>query len=261
MAVIDEAERHQSGGRIIGKILPAAVRLWLRSQAEQIEDLSISLSGRDRDILSGYLPGVFLHAKRAVYQELHIGDLHLSATDIRINVGQVVRGKPLRLLKSFPVLGELALTERDLNASLRSPLLSQGLNDFWRSLAQNPSMASSIKSRYGLASSDAEVTLESAQARLEGERLGLLFYPCVAGTCAEQPIILAAGLRIVDGNCLQLIAPQWIDSLEDTADITKGESIEALQGFQWDLGSDTQIERLQVQANQIVFEGQLTVNP
>ena len=113
----------EKGSRIIGRILPAAVRLWLRSQVEQVEHLSVVLEGRDRDIISGYLPGVSVSAMRTIYRGIHIGELRLSAQDIRINVGQVVRGKPLRLMQIFPVIGEVALSAADLNASLGSALL------------------------------------------------------------------------------------------------------------------------------------------
>ena len=133
------------GSRLIGRILPAAVRFWLRSQVEQVDSLSLALEGRDRQLLSGYLPGVSVSAEQAIYQGIHIGQLQLSAQDIRINVGQVVRGKPLRLLKVFPVLGEVALTSDDLNASLSSELLAGGLRDFWQSLLQIPALAEEVE--------------------------------------------------------------------------------------------------------------------
>lgn len=245
-------------GRIIGKILPAAVRLWLRSQAEQIDSLEISLTGRDRDLLSGYLPSVSLEAEQAIYQGIHIGSLHLSAADIRINVGQVVRGKPLRLLRAFPVQGEVALTENDLNASLQSPLLAQGLTNFWRAIVQDPSVASDIKARYGALPMSADVQVSNAQTRIKENRLSLRFYPSSEALSAEQPIAFSTGLEARDGNCLQLIDPQWIESL-DTLD--GGEPIDSLQYFQWSLGSDVDVECLSVEKSQMVFKGQIMVNP
>lgn len=249
------------GGRIVGRILPAAVRLWLRSQAEQIDGLSIEILGRDRDILSGYLPGVALVAGQAVYQGIHIGALNLSAADIRINVGQVVRGKPLRLLKAFPVLGEIVLTEEDVNASLVSSLLAQGMNDFWRSLIQQPTIASSVEAQYGPLPLSPDVVVDAAQVKLKGDRLGLRFYPQVADERAEQPVILGAGLTAVNGNCLQLLNPRWMEDLADVALLDKGTAIETLNNFQWDLGSDIEIEHLRLYAGKIAFKGQIMVNP
>lgn len=261
MAVGSDGVGQARSGRIVGKILPAAVRLWLRSQAEHIDDLSIAISGRDRDIFSGYLPGVSLAAEQAIYQGIHIGQLNLSAADIRINVGQVVRGKPLRLLKAFPVLGEIVLTEADLNASLLSPLLAQGLNEFWRSLIQQPDIASSVEAQYGAMSFSPEVVVDTAQAKLTGERLGLSFYPCCQGVRAQQPVILGTGLRAINGNCLQLLNPRWIEDLADVDSLDKGSAVEALDGFQWDLGSDTEIDHLSIQSERMAFKGQLMVNP
>jgi len=42
-------------GRIIGRVLPGAVKLWLRTQVEQIDSLVIDLSGRDRQLLNRFL--------------------------------------------------------------------------------------------------------------------------------------------------------------------------------------------------------------
>jgi hypothetical protein len=45
---------------IISKVLPTAVRLFLRTQVEQIEDLEIQLQGHDRQILRRLHPwGIF----------------------------------------------------------------------------------------------------------------------------------------------------------------------------------------------------------
>ncbi|MEM6452595.1 MAG: DUF2993 domain-containing protein [Cyanobacteria bacterium P01_D01_bin.105] len=257
----DDRDGKGRNGRIVGKILPAAVRLWLRSQTERVDELSIDISGRDRDILSGYLPGVSLAAEQSIYQGIHIGRLYLSAADIRINVGQVVRGKPLRLLKAFPVLGEVVLSEDDLNASLSSPLLRQGLKDFWRSLTQNPAIASSVEAQYGPLPLSSEMVVEAAQVKLKGDRLGLRFYPCINETRGEQPVTLGTGLVAVNGNCLQLIAPRWIADLADVDNLDKGQSIEALHNFQWNLGSDTEIDHLGLKAESMIFKGQIMVNP
>lgn len=249
------------GSRIIGRVLPAAVRLWLRSQVEQVEDLSLDLGGRDREIISGYLPSVSIAATQAIYQGIHIGRLQLSAQDIRINIGQVLRGKQLRLMKAFPVLGEVSLSADDLNASLTSPLLSQGLNDFWRSLIQNSELAQLIETRYGQIPLQPDVILRSPKIRLGNQCLGLSFYPRAQGQTAEQKVILGTGLSIFAGNQLQLNTPRWLEHLDDLSDPSEGQSIDALQGFQWNLGSDTQLSQLALQTGQLVCNGQIMVNP
>ncbi len=249
------------GSRIIGRVLPAAVRLWLRSQVEQVEDLSLDLGGRDREIISGYLPSVSVTATQAIYQGIHIGQLQLSAQDIRINIGQVLRGNQLRLMQAFPVLGEVSLSADDLNASLTSPLLSQGLNDFWRSLIQIPALAQAIQARYGQLPLREDVTLRSPKMRLSNQCLGLSFYPRAQGQTAERRVILGTGLSVSAGSQLQLNNPRWLETLTDLSDSSKGQLIESLQGFQWDLGADTQLSQLALQTGRLACSGQIMVNP
>ncbi len=257
----DSAGEKAKGSRLIGRILPAAVRFWLRSQVEQVEDLSVSLAGRDRDILSGYLPGVSVSAARAIYQGLHLTQLWLSAENIQINVGQVVRGKPLRLLKAFPVAGEIALSADDLNASLNSALLSAGLGDFWRSLVQSPSLGEAVETRYGRLPLHLDVVLHNAQIRLGHQRLGLSFYPQVGSQQSSSPVILGTGLSLIEGHRLQLESPRWLQTLDDVTEPSQGEPIVSLQGFQWNLGTDTQLSELVVQPDLLRCNGQLMVNP
>lgn len=249
------------GGRILGRILPVAVRLWLRSQVEQVEQLSLALEGRDRDILSGNVPGVAVSAQKAIYKGIHIGKLQLSAQDICINIGQVIRGKPLRLLKAFPIRGEVVLSANDLNASLASPLLAAGLSEFWRSLAQTPSLDKAIESHYGRLPLRSDVELRYPQIRLGDQRLGLSFYPYAQAQMAEQPIILGTSIAIISGNRLQLESPRWLESLEDLDDLAKGVPIDPLQHFQWDFGQGTQLTALAVEPEKLLCSGQLTVSP
>ena len=122
--------------RIISKILSPAVWLWLRSQVEQVSNLEVKISGSDRQILTGYIPRVFMCARHVVYQGLHLSQVQLVGENILTNLGQVLRGKPLQLLEPVPVSGELLLKESDLNASLQSPLLANALNDLLKHYSQ-----------------------------------------------------------------------------------------------------------------------------
>ncbi|MEL7316102.1 MAG: DUF2993 domain-containing protein [Cyanobacteria bacterium J06559_3] len=251
----------EGGSRIIGRILPAAVRLWLRSQVENVEALSLTLEGRDRQILSGYLPGVLVSAEQAIYQGIYINRLKLSAKDIRINIGQVIRGKPLRLLQVFPVFGEVALTGDDLNASLASPLLRSGLKDFWRLLVQDSAFSQSVEERYGMMALHPEMVMREAQIRLGDRTLALSFYPQVEGQMADVPIVLATGLSVISGNVLQLESPRWLETLDALIERAQNDPIELLQGFQWDLGKDTQLTQLALTPENLLCDGQIMVNP
>ena len=105
------------------------MRLWIQSQLDHVESLEFTLQGKDRQIVSGYVPEVSLSAAKAVYAGLHLSQVMATATEIRFNLGQMLRGKPLRLLQAFPIEGQVCLYANDLLASLQSRLLAEGLQD------------------------------------------------------------------------------------------------------------------------------------
>ncbi len=187
--------------------------------------------------------------------------MQLFAEDIRINVGQVVRGKPLRLMKAFPVQGETTLSARDLNASLASPLLAEGLSSFWQSLIQRPEVAKSVDARYGPLPLSSNVTLNRPQIQIGKGSLGLSFYPTTPVESAEQPVILATNLSVIEGHILQLNSARWLDQLDDLTQRTVGVPIEALEGFQWDLGQDTKLTQLDLHPSHLLCSGEIMVNP
>jgi len=257
----DKTQGKEGGSRIIGRILPAAVQLWLRSQVEQVEQLSIDLRGCDRQIIRGYLPGVAVAAQNAVYKGICVGRVQLSAEDIRINIGQVVRGKSLKLMNGFPVTGEVMLSSTDLSNSLQSVLLQDGLNNFWRSLLQMPMFAEDVQRRYGAIAAEPEMTMHQPQISLGHESLALSFYPSVAATISETVAILGTGLSVVEGQFLQLNNPRWLTTAEMLLDEQAGEPILSLQNFRWNLGKDTQLSGLSIEPNEVICGGQVTVVP
>ncbi|MEO0768514.1 MAG: DUF2993 domain-containing protein [Cyanobacteria bacterium J06649_4] len=257
------ADEKKGGSRVIGKVLPTAVRFWLRSQVEQIGELSIELAGRDRQLISGYLPRVAVAADEAIYKGIHIGKVQLSAEDIRLNVGQIIRGKPLRLLKEFPVLGSVELSAVDLTQSLTSPLLVEGLLSFWKSLIWLPAFAQDVEARYGELPLQDSMRLHNPQIQLGEGCLGLSFYPAVNEERASFPIVLGTGLSVVSEHFLQLDSPYWLEHLGDLEDRSQVHAnlIDALQGFRLDLGVDTQLSELSLQTSLLSCCGQLMVKP
>ena len=251
----------EGGSRIIGRILPGAVKLWLRSQLEKADQLDIQLDGRDREILSGRIPKVAVTANGIVYQGIQLGSADLSAEDIRINIGQVMRGKPLKLLKGFPVLGEVALSAKDLNASMGSSLLLAGLTDFWRGVEKMPQFAEEIQGRYGTVAIAPDVVLNNVTVALAENCLGLSFYPSSQGEMAAVPVVLRASLSVVSGYILQVSSAKWLSQLSALSDPTKGTVIQSLEGFEWDLGKDTQLSQLSLHADRLLCSGQLQVRP
>ncbi len=60
--VAKPVEKEGQRGQIIGRVLPGAVRLWLQTQVDRVESLVVELEGRDRQLISGYIPGVVVSA-------------------------------------------------------------------------------------------------------------------------------------------------------------------------------------------------------
>ncbi|MBO1066937.1 MULTISPECIES: DUF2993 domain-containing protein [Nostocales] len=115
--------------RIITKVLTSAIKLWLRSQLNQVSHLEVQITASDRQLLSGCIPGVSISASNAVYQGLHATQIELQAEQIQLNVASILKGQPLQLSAIVPVVGKLIIAEQDLNNSLSSPLLLTAIND------------------------------------------------------------------------------------------------------------------------------------
>ncbi|MGL5081461.1 MAG: LmeA family phospholipid-binding protein, partial [Microcoleaceae cyanobacterium] len=109
---------HSQGSQWVGRALSQAIQIWLRSQADQVKNLKVALAGSNRSILSGYLPKASISATQTIYQGIHLSQVEATGSNIRLNLSQVLRGKPLQLMERFPVDCALVLSPDDLRASL-----------------------------------------------------------------------------------------------------------------------------------------------
>lgn len=92
--------------KIIASVLSPAIKLYLRSQVDQVEGLEIKIKGGDSQILRGHIPEVSLMAQRAIYQGLFLSQVQVTGENIKINLGQVLKGKALRLLEPIFIAGD-----------------------------------------------------------------------------------------------------------------------------------------------------------
>ncbi|MEH1781073.1 MAG: DUF2993 domain-containing protein [Nostoc sp.] len=223
--------------RIITQVLTTAVKLWLRAQVSQISELEVEITASDRQLLSGRIPSVSIFATHAVYQGLQITQIKLTAENIRINIGSVLKGKPLRLLETVPVVGDLIIDEKDLNASLSSNLLSTALSDLLvKVLPTHYPQTQPINWQ--------EILLGNNQIILRGLRV----------TNSETtPLEICLGLQLLSGHELEValipIQPAQEDMLEDNHD------------YNLDLGSDVNIQELTMIPGKLVCCGRINVNP
>lgn len=223
--------------RIITQVLTTALKLWLRAQVSQISELEVQIKASDRQLISGRIPAVSIFATHAVYQGLLITEIQLIAEKIQVNIGSILKGKPLRLLEKVPVVGDLTIDEKDLNASLSSDLLSTALSDLLvKVLPADCPKTQPINWQ--------EIILENNQIILRGIRV----------TNSETtPLEICLGLELLSGHELQLTHIQIKDDHKDL--------LENNHGYNFDLGSDVDIQELTLIPGKLVCRGRINVNP
>lgn len=247
MDIESQESLKQKKSRIISTVLSPALRLWLRSQVEQVEALEFKITGGDRQILQGNIPGISIAASSAVYQGLHLSKVQLEGMGIRVNLGQMIKGKPLRLLESIPVTGQLSLSESDFQSSLKSPLLSTALTEFLTSLPlsdEQTSIAHNLKNKQ-ISFSWQTIAIALGQLTLTGIVNN--------DTLAPTPIIICAGLQLASPHEL-ILNPFQIQMSPDSKP-------QNLDGFQVDLGNDVDIQELTLTPGLLICRGRLTVHP
>ncbi|MEG4130706.1 DUF2993 domain-containing protein [Microcoleus sp. Pol11C1] len=229
----------RQGSRIASAVLSPAVQLWLRSQVQQVDELKVKIEGSDRQIFSGAIPKVTAAARGAVYKGLHLTEVAIEGCGIRINLGQALKGQPLRLLESVPVAGVLRLSQADLNASLKAPLLADALNEFLLPMLPLTDREKSLK-------------LQNSQIIIEAGLLTLSATILRAGG-RQIPLVLRTGLRIASGRELMFESPE----IEMDGELKSSD----FNGFKIDFGPEVEIEELILSPGEIVCRGGIRVLP
>ncbi len=253
-----------SGGRLLRNVLIPALQFWLRSQAEQVETLHLDIQGGDRQIMSGYIPQVAIAATSVIYQGLHLSELAVQGRNIRINLGQVVRGKPLKLLEIVPVEAQLQVSEADLNTSLATPLLADAIRDVLTTLGRSPAdpnlaatidpPATSWKTLFG---SSQQIYPVGIRLKSNGMTLIVeLEREARLPTGDRQPerftVILNMGL-VAAGQTLKVIDPTI--QTESKSDATP------LPQLTIPLGTDVNLTELRLEPGQLSCQGHINILP
>lgn len=248
----DLESRLTTGSQIVSKVLSPAIRLWLRSQVESAVGLQFQVSGSDRQILRGLIPTVAVTADQVVYQGLHLSHLHLVATQIRVNLGQVLKGKPLRLLDVVPVVGEALLSQSDLEASVSAPLLQQALAEILTTLLQraavDPDSSLAILRDQSLELRNPIILLQANRLTLKTEVAD------ASGQCWQ--VSLHPTLQLLSPSCLQLSELELCCIAPGQAEIRL-----PVQPLEIDLGSEVYLQQLQIVPEHILCKGQINVIP
>lgn len=237
--------------RLVSSLLTPALQLWLRSQVESVEALTINIEGSDRQILGGHIPGVSLQAQTVIYQGLHLSSLDMTAATIRINIGQVVRGKPLKLLAPIPVETALFLNADELNRSTTAPLLKEALVELWQTLC---TVAPTLGEQVG---PEVSPTLRCGDGYLEIHvSHDAPAPPSSTSIHTSSSLVLRTVLCLKDGHYLEFSQTSLYSPCTE-----ERTPMPALNGFHIDLGSDVSIQSLEIDANGIDCRGCIRVMP
>ena len=225
---------------MINKLLSTAIKFYLRSQVEQVQQLEVGIVGKNRQIMQGYIPQVWLKCDRAIYRGLYLNQVAVKGTNIGFNLGEVLKQQPFKLLEPILVEVELQLNSPDLQASLASKLLQSGLNDLWGIILATES--TQINS---------EVQIQWQKIAIADRVLNIVgIYQDTQGKIKQ--LHLSTGIALANSHTLNL-AP-----LEITADSLATEELR--DSVSIDLGKDIVIEQLAIESKQILCAGKITIN-
>ncbi|MEY2834079.1 MAG: hypothetical protein RLZZ574_3339 [Cyanobacteriota bacterium] len=227
---------------MIAKLLSGAVKLYLRSQVEAVEALQVKILGKSKQILQGYIPQVLLSCDRAVYQGLHLSQVQLNGRDIAVNLPEVIKRQPLKLLEAVFVEIQLRLGAADLQASLDSALLQSGLSDLWQMIltAQNNDDSQELT----------QLKVEWQTIAIANNQLNFAgIYQDASGE--TRTIALSTGIDLANAHTLCL----------SPLNITSNLSSDSLKRqLEIDLGTDIALQELAIESEQILCRGKIRIN-
>ncbi|NEO75772.1 DUF2993 domain-containing protein [Moorena sp. SIO4G3] len=235
----------QKPSQIISKVISPALRLWLRSQVEEVATLQLNIVGCDRQILTGYIPQVALAANQAVYQGLHLSQIQLEGSNIRLNLGQIIKRKPVRLLEPVPVVGQLLLLEPDLQSSLEAPLLSNALTELLYTFLKSDDII-----QPGNDPKTPQIRWEKININIGQLTLRGIYTNHDVGT---KLIVIRAGIQLATPNQLEL-NPLQVQIDPDAPPLS-------LDGFLINLGPEVELQELTLTTGQLICRGGLKVMP
>lgn len=248
-----ESPSGSQGSRLISRLLPVAVKFWLQTQLDDTGNLTFKIQATDRQVLSGNIPGVSLSAKQAVYRGVRITAVAVQARGIEINIGQVLRGQPLRLKQAFPIEGQVAFDRESLGESSTDSVLAEGLLDFWQTLLAKEDVAAEVADHYG---SDVAALRDPRLVQYQ-PKLEILGTDLVLHLVRQKKseIRLKGQVDVEQGHILRLTMAQWC--LPSGAEVHS----KALSGFCWNLGEQTDVRSLTIENDRLTCQCTIMVQP
>ncbi len=219
---------------LISSLLAPACAAWLRTQVSEVESLDVQIAAKDRQILSGTIPAVSILATKTIYRGISLQKIKLLADQIEVNLSQVMRGKPLRVLQPIEVEIEATIADADLLSSLTAPLLSGAVNQL-------------IAQVIALPAGDWRLVWQSAQ--IESDKLTLQGW--VKQDSSSFPINIRTGIALLEGRIIYL-APLAINcALVD----------KPVESYSINLGDEVNLRELVLADGELHCTGQVRICP
>ncbi|MGY6529533.1 MAG: LmeA family phospholipid-binding protein [Cyanobacterium sp.] len=229
---------------IISRFLAPAVKLWIRSQVESITQLDIIIDAGDKQILSGKINQINLTAKEANYQGIFINYASVFTENIAVNLGGILRGKPLKLLQPIFVAGNVITTNEELKKSLQSSLLIQGLTDMLKILLENEGIKNGeeIISKYQINWND--IIIDIQKIIIKGELIDTI-------NKSSSLLSIISNIDVKDEQKLMLTNLQ-IEGMKELNNIP-------INDLTIDLGNDVSLSELTVSPQELHCVGKIKV--
>ncbi len=249
----------------MSQVLSPAIALWLRSQLDAVKMLQVKLDGGDRQLLTGHIPRAEILAEAVVYQSIHLRQVRLIGSNIRINLGQIIRGKPFRLLHPIRVEVEAGCSEADLSASFNAPAMTLVVMELLQTLLSSDDRQHDMPTQQSggphaqavhhflYPNADAHPRLDHLQVKL-GEN-GLTCSGDLVMEAERFPLSLQTEVTIARGRWLQF--KHLHCSIQTSSQLVQQQA--AL--VELDLGSDVELQQLILTPQQVKCQATLKVLP
>ncbi|RMF20918.1 MAG: DUF2993 domain-containing protein, partial [Cyanobacteria bacterium J083] len=174
------------------------------------------------------------------YRGLHLQNIEIMGENIKINW----QGTSLILLEPIKIKAQVIFTNKNLQDSLSSELLSQALTDLLSMLVS----VSQVTSQEILTS----YQIDWREIELKKEQL--IFLGIITNEQARRETInLAVGCQLEDRQTINLSPVKIVSNLP-------GLDLQIKQYF-LNLGKEVELEKIAIVGKQLVCQGSLTINP
>lgn len=116
------------------KILSNALKFWIQSQCEAINELELELTGTTLGLMKGQLKGIKVEAKEVIFQGLPIYNAKLESGPLEIKIDFQKPEKKISLGENFNLTGRVLLSDEQLNKAFLTARMKDLGNDLSREI-------------------------------------------------------------------------------------------------------------------------------